>query len=411
MRPAKTTPLAATVALAGIMLVAACAPQRPVPWRQTPPAPEAVTPLSEGPKGPPKAALLLPLSGPSEAIGQDLMDAAQMALFDAGENQLELLPFDTGSEPEGAMVAARAAVASGADVIIGPLFARSTTAITPIAAQANVEVLSLSNDSSVARPGVWVLGLQPEEQVERVVRFAAQNGVSRAGALAPADAYGEKAVQAFRQAATTSGLEPAGIATYPPADSTPSDAVGRVARALGVVPSDGQRPATPPPPGGAVLLADGGARLRAVASLLAYHDVDPMQIRHLATMRLADDPSALRDPQLQGAWLAGPAPEASEQFANRFSQVYGRSPSPLALLAYDTTAMVAGLSRLGPLEPTHYTDSQGFLGRAGIFRLLPDGRTERGLAVMEVNQGTLRPVDPAPTLFDRGMATLGGSSY
>src|SRR4051812_16819465 len=116
MRSAKMTTLATTILMAGIMLVAACAPQRPVPWR---PGEQAVTPAQPaGPAGPAKAALLLPMSGPSEAIGQDLMDAAQMALFDAGPNELELIPFDTGSEPDGAVAAARAAIASGAGVII-----------------------------------------------------------------------------------------------------------------------------------------------------------------------------------------------------------------------------------------------------------------------------------------------------
>ncbi|WP_051328872.1 penicillin-binding protein activator [Geminicoccus roseus] len=403
MRPAKTTTLATTILMAGIMLVAACAPQRQVPWRPAEPAPAAPVPPPE-PVGPPTAALLLPMSGQAEAVGQDLMDAAQMALFDAGQNQLELLPFDTGSEPEGATVAARAAIASGADVIIGPLFGRSTEAIAPLATEAGVGVLSLSNDSSVARPGVWVLGLEPEEQIERVVRFAAQNGITRMSALAPADAYGSKAIQAFQQAvASTGNVQLVDVATYPPTESTPTEAVRRIATGLGVT-GEQPRVEVPSAPTSAILIADGGARLRAVASLLAYQDVDPRAIKHLGTMRFADDPAAMVDPQLQQAWLAGPSPEGTEEFTRRFQAMFGRTPSPLAVLAYDTTAMVAGLSRLGPLGPEQFQERQGFLGRAGVFRLLPDGGSERGLAVLEVNQGTLQVVDPAPRSFPEQLA-------
>jgi hypothetical protein len=61
--------------------------------------------------------------------------------------------------------------------------------------------------------------------------------------------------------------------------------------------------------------------------------------------------------------------------------------------------MVAGQSRVGPLDPPAFLDGQGFVGRAGIFRLLPDGRAERGLAVLEVNQGSTQVVDPAPLAF------------
>jgi branched-chain amino acid transport system substrate-binding protein len=127
-------------------------------------------------------------------------------------------------------------------------------------------------------------------------------------------------------------------------------------------------------------------------------------VKHLGTMRFADDPAALADAQLQGAWLAGPAPDSTADFANRFRATFGRAPSSIAVLAYDTTAMVAGLSRLGPVEATQLQDSQGFLGRAGIFRLLPDGRSERGLAVLEVNHGTLQVVDPAPRVFTERFA-------
>jgi branched-chain amino acid transport system substrate-binding protein len=403
MRSAKTTTLATTILMAGIMLVTACAPQRPVPWRPEQPAPVA-PPLPPAQVGPPKAALLLPMSGPSEAVGKDLMDAAQMALFDAGQNQLELMPFDTGSDPQGAVVAARAAIASGASVIIGPLFGPSTAAITPIATEAGVEVLSLSNDSNVARPGVWVLGFQPEDQIERVVRFAATSGITRMSALAPADAYGSRAVQAFQQAvAGTGSTRMVDVATYPPAESTPTEAVRRIATGLGVTSAPDPN-SVPSAPDAAILLADGGARLRAVASLLAYQDVDPRVVKHLGTMRFADDPAALADAQLQGAWLAGPAPDSTADFATRFRTTFGRAPSSIAVLAYDTTAMVAGLSRLGPVEATQLQDSQGFLGRAGIFRLLPDGRSERGLAVLEVNHGTLQVVDPAPRVFTERFA-------
>ncbi|MEX2249797.1 MAG: penicillin-binding protein activator, partial [Parvibaculum sp.] len=45
------------------------------------------------------------------------------------------------------------------------------------------------------------------------------------------------------------------------------------------------------------------------------------------------------------------------------------------------------------------TDPDGFAGVDGIFRFMADGRTERGLAVMEVRPGGAVVVDPAPTSF------------
>ncbi len=143
--------------------------------RVTPP-PEAAQPAE--PVKPPeiKVGLLLPLSGPAEAIGRDMLDAAQMALFDVGDNKLVLLPRDTAGTPAGARLAAQEVIREGAEVILGPLLAADVAAVSPIAAQANIRVLAFSNDASVATDGTFLLGFRPEEQVRRVVAYALDSG-------------------------------------------------------------------------------------------------------------------------------------------------------------------------------------------------------------------------------------------
>ena len=47
----------------------------------------------------------------------------------------------------------------------------------------------------------------------------------------------------------------------------------------------------------------------------------------------------------------------------------------------------------------------GFAGRLGIFRLLPSGLSEHGLAVVEITGGSsTRLLDPAPSAFTPGLA-------
>jgi branched-chain amino acid transport system substrate-binding protein len=50
------------------------------------------------------------------------------------------------------------------------------------------------------------------------------------------------------------------------------------------------------------------------------------------------------------------------------------------------------------------TDPQGFVGGAGIFRLRPDGLADHGLAVVEVRDGGVRVIDPAPPSFTEDLA-------
>jgi branched-chain amino acid transport system substrate-binding protein len=220
-----------------------------------------------------KVGLLLPLSGPAEPLGRDMLDAAQMALFDVGDNKLVLLPRDTAGTG-GAREAAAQVISEGAEVILGPLFGPDVAAVSPLAAQANIRVLAFSNDASVATEGTYLLGFRPEEQVQRVVGYALSSGMlvrtepelpgpgaaapgapleglpnldqpslaqpgpdqrafdprpPRLAGLAPNDAYGATALEALRRAVVGGGGVLGETLFYPPDYADPSPVVRRIA--------------------------------------------------------------------------------------------------------------------------------------------------------------------------------------
>jgi ABC-type branched-subunit amino acid transport system substrate-binding protein len=393
----------AIAALGLAVVLAGCAPRQQT---TPPPAPQPprAEPAQPRPAGPVRVGLLLPLTGDAAAIGNDLLDGAQLALFDFGDVNLILLPRDTASDSETARAAARAALDDGAQLLLGPLFSQATAAVAPLARARDVRVLSFSNDAAAARPGVYVMGFRPEEQVERVVTFAAQQGLAPIAALVPDDAYGSRALQAWRSTlAGTLGAEAGLSAVYPADGQDPGPVVRRLAEHDRRQAAAGEVP--PPPPFAALLLADAGPRLEAILGFLRFYEVDPLQTRLLGTMRWQEDPSLAGEESLQGAWMAVVPPGAAAAFAERFQSVYGRPPGPLAGLAYDATALAAVLARSGQrFNDAALTAPEGFAGRLGIFRLRPNGLTEHGLAVVAVDRYGPRPVDPAPTSFAAGVA-------
>ena len=177
-----------------------------------------------------RVGLLLPLSGPAEALGRDMLDAAQMALFDVGENELVLLPRDTAGTPAGARTAAADVIEQGAEVILGPLFGPAVAAVSPLAAQADIRVLAFSNDASIATDGTFLLGFRPEEQVRRVIDYALASGAlmrpapevlrAPAAAAAPAaDAPPEMEQPALDQPSSAQG----GDARQPRIECSPAE--------------------------------------------------------------------------------------------------------------------------------------------------------------------------------------------
>ncbi len=348
------------------------------------------------PEGLLRVGFLAPLSGPRAAIGEALLNAAQMALFDAGEDRVSLLPLDTAGEPARARAAFQAAIDQGASLILGPLFADSVQAIAPFARSANVPVIAFSNNRAVSAPGVYLLGVTPAQQVDRILTYAADRGYVRFAALVPDNAYGEIVASAVAHNARRLGTAIERIEYFGQDRRALNQLVERIAKDRAAAMK------ALAPTFDAVLIAGGGQDLRSVAPLFPYHDVDINEVRLLGLETWHRD-SNLGEPALIGGWFASLPATQWRPFVDRYRQLFGTAPPRPAALAYDAVTMVATAlgGQLSPrISRARLEDPNGFNGVQGAFRLDPDGIARRGLAVYVVRSKDFRVIDPAPDLFD-----------
>jgi ABC-type branched-subunit amino acid transport system substrate-binding protein len=331
--------------------------------------------------------LLLPLTGANAAVGQAMLNAAQMALFDLADERLELLTQDTQGSAAGAASAAQAAIAGGAQLILGPLLAAEVEAVKPIAQAARVPVIAFSTATQLAGQGTYLMGFTPNQEVARVTAYAHARGHDHFAVLAPRSAYGEVVAEAVRGAVGAAGSTLVRVEFYEPSINDMAATVRRFA-------SQGHDY-------DALFLAEGDGRLKALAPQLPYFNIDPAQVKILGT-GLWDEPGLGTEPALDGAWYAAPPPAARGAFEKRYQELYKSAPPRLATLGYDATALAAVLSRApqgADFSPATLTNPNGFSGVDGIFRLRPDGLVQRGLAVLEVHRGAGTVIDPAPQTF------------
>jgi ABC-type branched-subunit amino acid transport system substrate-binding protein len=314
---------------------------------------------------------------------------------------------DTAGTPQGALAALEWAVTQDARLVVGPLLGAETQAVAMAANAAGLPVLSFSNDRTVAAPGVFTLGIAPQDAVSRTIEYARSRGLERFAALVPNNALGVATERALRTSLAATGGELVRVERYDAGALDFAPAVRRLGQLAGPPPRLARGEVGPPPPEldfDAVLLPDFGDRLIQVVAQLHGHEIDPVRVKYLG-VPLWDDPRTLRESSLQGAWFANTAQAPRATFENRYRSAFGRPAPRVASLAYDAVALAAVLAHdKGPdgadFSLEALTVDSGFAGADGIFRLTKGGTVERGFAILEVRREGARILSPAPETFE-----------
>ena len=376
---------AASLALAGCTGGALDRLDSPQPQQ---PAGEPAQPSQIG-SGQIRVGLILPLSAQGNAgvAALSMKNAAEMALAEFKEPNIQLLVKDDGGSPQGAQAAAQQALAEGAEIIIGPLFAQSVSAVGAVARGRNIPVIAFSTDASVATRGVYLLSFLPESDVKRIVDFAVSRGKRSFAALLPDNAYGTVIEAAFQQEVARRGGRVVALEKYPLDPARMGEAVRRVAQAASRA--------------DALFIPDGADAVPQVVAQLETNRVNLKRLQLLGT-GLWDDPRIFSNASLAGGWYAAPDAAGFRSFAQRYRGRYGQEPVRTATLSYDAVALVAALVKTQGTQRFNeqiLTTSSGFAGIDGVFRFMPDGTNERGLAVLRVAPGGGQVVSPAPKAF------------
>lgn len=408
------TRLCAALGFLCLLSLTGCAPwsplaPTPVPQNTAPRLPAPTPPLPQEAQIAPTPAtakevrigVLLPLTGDASTLGNALLDAAMLGLFDKYNSMPEhqkptkvvLLPKDTEGTAKGAALAAKSALDEGAGLFIGPLFADEVKAVAPAARKAGVSILSFSNSPEVAGNGTHLFGFLPQQQVARVMAHAYSRDLQKIGVLVPSNAYGELVAQAVRESALRANHTLVGIEFYPPGGQDVDVEIQRLLRS---------GPQNSRPEMDAILIAEGGDKLSHIINRLEVFGISNKNTQLLGT-GLWDDPALLANPKLAGGWFAGAPLVSSTTFDKRFESQYGYRAPRLASLAYDAVALAVTLAVMSPdtrFSGTLLTNPNGYIGPAnGIFRLTSQGLIERSLAVIELTPRGFREAVPAARSF------------
>jgi branched-chain amino acid transport system substrate-binding protein len=355
----------------------------------TGPAQPPAQPASALGAGRVKVGLVLPLSGTGNAAvaAQSMRNAAEMALAEFNNPDLQLLVKDDAGTAPGAQQAAQQALDEGAEIILGPLFALSVGPVGQLARSRNVPVIAFSTDANVAARGVYLLSFLPESDVERIVGYAAGQGKKSFAALVPDNAYGTVVEGAFKQAVGRHNGRIVAFEHYPLDRAQMQGPARTVAQASSRA--------------DAIFIPDGADAVPTVVQSLISNGIDTKRVQLLGT-GLWEDAQIFSTPALEGAWYAGPDSTGFRNFSARYRSRYGQDPVRTATLAYDAVALVAALIKTQGAKRFSeevLTNPSGFTGIDGLFRFKPDGTSQRGLAVLRVSPSGGQVIAAPPKAF------------
>jgi ABC-type branched-subunit amino acid transport system substrate-binding protein len=336
-----------------------------------------------------KVGLILPMSasGNAGAAAVSMRNAAEMALAEFNNPDIQILVRDDGGSSQSAQQAAQQVLDAGAEIILGPLFALSVTPVGQLARARGVPVIAFSTDANVAARGVYLLSFLPESDVDRIVGYSVSQGKRSFAALIPDNAYGTVAEAAFKQSVARRGGRVVALERYPLDKSQMSTPVRNVVQAA--------------PRADALFIPDGADGVGALVQELASSGFDLRRVQLLGS-GLWEDPQVFSNSALENAWYAGPDATGFRNFSARYRNRFGRDPARTATLAYDAVALVAALTKTQGAQRFSedvLTNASGFTGIDGLFRFRSDGTNQRGLAVLRVSPTGGQIVSPPPKSF------------
>ncbi|HMS96706.1 MAG TPA: penicillin-binding protein activator [Tabrizicola sp.] len=341
-----------------------------------------------------QVALLIPSGSgkeQDELFGQSLENAARLAIGDLNNVAIDLRIYRTAGDAALASALAKQAVDEGAQVILGPFYSEEANAAGAAVAGSGINVLAFSNNASIAGGNVFVLGQTFDNTARRLAGYAVRSGKGKIMIVHDKNVAGDLGKTAISNGVAATGGSVVGVSSYEFSQN------GIVEATRGIVDAAKATGAN-----ALFLTADTAGALPLLSQLLVENGIDRTTVQFIGLTRWDVPAATLALPGVQGGWFALPDPGLQAQFQARYLSAYGSAPVAVAGLAYDGIAAIgalAGSAGNGPISRESLTQSAGFAGVSGIFRLLPNGTNERGLAVAAIREGQIVVIDPAPRSF------------
>ena len=332
-----------------------------------------------------KIGLLIPLTGENSEIGESIINSVGLAINKINNSSIEIIPKDTGSNPDMALDAAIELSNLGVKIIIGPVFNESLAYLNKVN---EITFLALTNKNNNFSKNIINAGINATSQFRAIDRFIKLEKIKKTIFLTPdMDFKNEIEVAISRSkikvkknyvyntdpTKLTEQIEK--ITRYQIRKQNLQDEITRLEKSdesnkellierlkkrdtLGNVNFD------------SVVISDFDESLKSVTTSLLYTDVSPKE-KYFITLNQWFDESLLKETSSQPLYFPSVNKNNYEEFSSEYYEKYNLYPNQLSFLSYDLVGLIYYLILQNDniINQDMFAKKTLFKGKVGIFEI------------------------------------------
>ena len=332
-----------------------------------------------------KIGLLVPLTGKNSEIGQSIVKSVRLAINKINNLSIEIIPKDTGSNPEITLRAAKELANLGIKIVIGPVFNESLIYLNELS---SINFLALTNKNDNFSKNIINAGINATSQLNAIKKFIELNKLKKTIFLTPDVNFKNEIKKAITNSKIkiiknyiydtdptklTQQIEE--ITRYKIRKQNLEDEIIRIEKSdqnnkkqlierlkrrdtLGGVNFD------------SLVIADFDESLKSITTSLLYTDISPKD-KYFITLNQWFDESLLKEASSQPLYFPSANKKNYDSFSSEFFKKYNEFPNQLSFLSYDLIGLVYYLILQNNLiiDEKIFAKKNLFKGKIGIFEI------------------------------------------
>ena len=332
-----------------------------------------------------KIGLLVPLTGKNSEIGRSIINSTRLAINKISNASIEIVPRDTGSDPNITLRSAKELSELGIKIIIGPVFNHDLEYLGELK---EITFLSLTNRSGHKSKNIVNAGINATSQITAIKKFIELNRIKKTIFLIPDVDYKNEIKKAISSSKIkifknyTYNTDPTKltnqiekITNYKIRKQNLKDEILRLEKSdennkerlieklekqdtLGSVEFD------------SLIIADFDESLKSVTTSLLYTDISPKH-KYFITLNQWFDKSLLNETSSQPLYFPSINKKNYEEFSSEYFKKFNHYPNQLSFLSFDLVGLVYYLILKNDLiiDNKIFAKKTLFKGKVGIFEI------------------------------------------